>query len=90
MTKAAGTVKVRLNLYLPSDLNEKIEEYGKKFDIPKSLLIQMSVRAGLDSIIRAISPVDAFSPEQLAAIAAAAAVRTVNEEKETAGETGRG
>ena len=84
--------KKRLNLYIPIDVDQNLERWAEKFDLSKTVLINLSIRAGLDAIIRAISPQDALSPEQWADIIAAAMEKGVDfETLEEAGEaSGRG
>lgn len=56
----------RVNVRLPDDVFEKASVWSVKLGVSKSQLLGMAVQAGLDSIIRAISPVDSISPEQWA------------------------
>lgn len=60
--------KVRMNVYLPADLSEKLDTYCKRFDMPKNQLLIMATRAGLDALIRAIAPEDALTTARWAEI----------------------
>lgn len=60
--------KYRMNLYIPLEINEKLDQWSEKLELPKSSLINLSVRAGLDAIIRAVDPTAAFDPQQWAEI----------------------
>lgn len=84
--------KHRINLFIPLDLDQALERWSVKFDISKTVLINLSIRAGLDAIVRAISPQDALSPEQWADIIAAAKNKGLEFEtlEETGEASGRG
>jgi len=58
----------RVYIVITPEFDKKCIEWGKRLGISKGLLIAMSAQAGLDSIIRAVSPVDAFTPSQWAGI----------------------
>jgi hypothetical protein len=81
--------KVRFNLYMDQELSDRLEMNSKRFDLPKSALVTMSVRAGLDTIIRAMAPEDALTTERWAEIIAAAMqkVGEVEKSKETGNQT---
>lgn len=76
------TIKKRLNLYLPGDLDEKLDKWAARLELPKSNLINLSVRAGIDAIIRTIDPTEAFTPDQWVNIIKAAAERDIEIDKE--------
>lgn len=76
--------KRRMNLFIPLDINEKLEKWAAKLELPKSTLINLSVRAGLDAIIRAIEPAEAFEPAKWAEIIKAVKPEDLNIEAEKA------
>jgi len=73
-----------MNLFIPLDINAKLDKWAEKLELPKSSLINLSVRAGLDAIIRAIEPAEAFEPEKWAEILRAVKPEDVNIEAEKA------
>jgi len=77
--------KYRMNLYLPVEINEKLDYWSEKIELPKSNLINLAVRAGLDAIIRAIDPTAAFDPQQWAEIIKAVKPDEVDLEAEKTG-----
>ena len=83
--KPKNSKKFRMNLYIPVDINEKLELWSEKIELPKSNLINLAIRAGLDSIIRAIDPTAAFDPETWAQIVKAIKPEDVNLESEKMG-----
>lgn len=83
--KPKKSKKFRMNLYIPVDVNEKLELWSEKIELPKSNLINLAIRAGLDTIIRAIDPVAAFEPEQWAEIVKAIKPEDVDIESEKMG-----
>jgi len=48
---------------IPVDVNEKLDKWYKKLGITKSVLISMCIQAGINNVIRAISPEESISPE---------------------------
>ncbi len=50
------------------ETGEKLEFWYKKLGIPKTALVALCVQAGLNYVIRAIEPEQAFTPEQWAKI----------------------
>lgn len=58
----------RFTIRITRELNEKLSIWSKRLGVNKSQLANMSIQAGLGQIIRAISPEDALTPEQWAAI----------------------
>lgn len=60
--------RVRIGAYVTPELNDRLDQWSGKIGITKSQLIAMSIMAGLDSIVRAVSPVESVEPEQWAKI----------------------
>lgn len=58
----------RITARVPDDVNEKLDIWYVKLGLTKSQLAGIAVQAGLDSVLRAISPVDSLSELQLARI----------------------
>lgn len=58
----------RINIYIAEDQNEKLDKWSKRMAISKTNLINLSIRAGLDAIIRAVEPAESLSEEQWAKI----------------------
>lgn len=58
----------RMNLFIAEDQNEKLEKWSNRLAISKSNLINLAIRAGLDSIIRAVEPAESLTDEQWARI----------------------
>jgi len=50
---------------VPVDVNEKLDKWYKKLGVTKSVLISMCIQAGINNVIRAISPEESISPETL-------------------------
>lgn len=59
---------IRVQVRLPISEYEKLKSWANKFGITMTQLGGMSVQAGLDGIIRAVSPFDSLTPEQWASI----------------------
>lgn len=58
----------RVMARVPDEVGEKISVWSKRLGLNQSQLTGMAIQAGLDSIIRAVSPVESMSPTQWAAI----------------------
>lgn len=58
----------RITARVPDDLNARLDEWSVKLGVTKSQLAGMSIQAGFDAILRAVSPVDSISAEQLAKV----------------------
>ena len=58
----------RVQTRLSDETYAKLELWAKKLGVSMSQLSGMAVQAGLDNIIRSVSPVDAMTPDQWAAI----------------------
>jgi antitoxin component of RelBE/YafQ-DinJ toxin-antitoxin module len=58
----------RVTARIPDEVDEKVKVWSLKLGVTQSQLMGMAIQAGIDSIIRAVSPVDAMSPSQWAAI----------------------
>jgi hypothetical protein len=76
-------MKIRMNVYLPRNLSERLDGYALRFGLTKSMLVTISVQAGLDAIVRALAPEDALTTEKWAEILAAASQREAELEKIT-------
>lgn len=61
----------RVQARLPDDVYEKLFTWAERLGVNASQLSGMAIQAGLDSIIRAVSPMDSLKPDQWAAIVAA-------------------
>lgn len=59
---------VRLSSTVSDETAEKILYWSKKLNINKSQMINISILAGLDTVIRAISPMESMTPEQIVQI----------------------
>lgn len=71
----------RVNVRVPDQIFEKAGVWSEKLGVSKSQLMGMAIQAGLDSIIRAISPVDSISPDQWAELVAAYEARKEKSEE---------
>jgi len=58
----------RITVRIPDDVCEKVYLWSGRCGVTVSQLGGMAVQAGIDSIIRAISPVESLTPDQWAAI----------------------
>lgn len=56
----------RIYARVTDEMESKILLWSEKLGVTKTQLINMSIMAGLDSIIRAVDPVSSLTPEQLA------------------------
>lgn len=68
----------RIMARVADETAEKIAYWAKRMGISQSQLASICIQAGIGSIIRAISPEDAFTPQQLALIIKAAEEQGVN------------
>lgn len=73
------TQTTRVNVRVTRPLDEKAAMWADKLGISKSLLYAMAIQAGMDSIIRAVSPVDSITPQQWADIVTAIEVKKAKE-----------
>jgi hypothetical protein len=62
----------KLFITVTREFDDKFTSWAKRLGLTKSQFGNMCVQAGLNSLIQAVSPVEAFSPEQLVAIVEAA------------------
>ena len=62
----------RMMARVPDDVAEKIVRWSERLGVTQSQLMGMAIQAGIDSIIRAVDPSEAFTPQQIAAILKAA------------------
>jgi len=51
---------------VPIEVNDKLDIWYRKLGITKSALITLCIHAGLNSVIRAVSPEESISTEKLA------------------------
>lgn len=58
----------RVTARVSEEMQQKIAMWAVKLGLTQAQLMGMAIQAGLDSIIRAVSPVDAMSTQQWAAI----------------------
>ncbi len=63
----------RLNVRISDEVAEKVRLWSERFGITQSQLGGMALQSGLDTIIRAVDPVESLSPVQLEKIIQAAA-----------------
>lgn len=71
---------IRVYAKVTDEMNLQLDTWSSKLGITKSQLVNMSIMAGLGTIIRAINPESFFTPEMIAAISKAA----TSEEKPSA------
>jgi len=74
----------RLNVRISEETAEKVRLWAVRFGISQSQLGGMALQSGLDTIIRAIDPVESLTPAQLERVIQAAA-RAGVDLKETSG-----
>lgn len=76
---------VRLTTRVPDDVNEKINFWCKRLSVSKTQFTGICIQAGIESVVRGISPVDSLTDEQLARVlkvgAAAGVVFNVGEDE---------
>lgn len=53
---------------VPDDTKARLTEWCERLSVAESQLAGMSIQAGLDSIIRAVAPVESVTPDQWAQI----------------------
>lgn len=58
----------RVMARVPDDVAEKIEKWSERLGVSQSQLMGMAIQAGLDSIIRAVSPADSLTSDQWATL----------------------
>lgn len=71
----------RVTARIPDEVDEKVKVWSEKLGVTQSQLMGMAIQAGIDSIIRAISPADALTPVQWAAIVKAVEEQNLPKEK---------
>lgn len=64
--KMAEKITKRVQIRVPEEQWTKLKFWSNKFGITMSQLGGMAVQGGLDAIIRAISPMDSLTSQQLA------------------------
>lgn len=74
----------RVMARIPDEVAEKIVSWSSRLGITQSQLMGMAIQAGLDNIIRAISPAESITPELLAKIAKAIELEGGNKDEFTA------
>lgn len=60
--------KVRIWGTVTPEVGQKIDMWSERLGIPKTYLISMAVQAGLNQIVRSISPEESIPPEILVKI----------------------
>ena len=58
----------RLYIVITEEFDVKLTEWSKRLAVSKTQLAAMAAQAGLDNIVRSVSPQETFSPQQWAAI----------------------
>lgn len=58
----------RVQVKVSEEFYRKFDEYCKRFRLTKSQLGNICLQAGFNSIVRAVSPEDLFTPEQIVKI----------------------
>lgn len=58
----------RVTARIPDETDQEVIKWAKRLGLAKAQLLGMAVQAGLGQIVRAVSPVDAFTPSQWATI----------------------
>jgi hypothetical protein len=61
-----------LYIYVTREFDDRFTSWAKRLGLTKSQFGNMCIQAGMSAIIRAVSPEDAFTPDQLVAIIKAA------------------
>jgi hypothetical protein len=69
----------KLYIKVTDDFDRKFTKWAKRLGLTKSQLGNICMQSGLQHIIQAVSPVEAFSPTHLAAIAELANKRKTGE-----------
>lgn len=69
----------RIQVRVSDPIYDRVFMWADRLGVSVSQLSGMAIQAGLDSIIRAVSPVDSVTPEQWAKIAQAMEIRRVDE-----------
>ena len=62
----------RLFITLTTDFDEKFSAWADRLGVTKSQFGNMCLQAGINSLIRAVAPEEAFTPEQIVKIMDAA------------------
>ena len=60
--------QVRLFITVTPDFDEKFSSWALRLGVSKSQFGNMCLQAGLSSVVRAVAPEEAFTPELLAQI----------------------
>lgn len=71
----------RVQVRLSNEVYAKLKEWSLKLGVTMGQLGGMAVTSGLDSILRAVSPVDSLTPEQWAKISQAIEDNKVKQEE---------
>lgn len=71
----------RIQARVSDDMYEKLLSWADRLGVNVSQLSGMAIQAGLDSIIRAVSPADSLSPDQWAKIIKAVEIQGGIDEK---------
>jgi type II secretory pathway component PulM len=60
----------KLYIVITDEFDEKLSSWSKRLAVSKSQLAAMAAQAGLDNIVRSVSPQETFTPQQWAQILA--------------------
>lgn len=60
----------RITARVPDDVGEKLAIWSERFGVTQSQLAGMAIQAGMGSILRAVAPEEAISPDVLAQVIA--------------------
>lgn len=70
--KMAKSQTVRISVAITPEFDEKFTVWAKRLGVSKSQFGNMCMQAGLNSLVRAVSPEEAFAPEMIVKIMEAA------------------
>jgi hypothetical protein len=73
----AKSQTVRISIAITPDFDDKFKNWAKRLGVSKSQFGNMCMQAGLNSLIRAVSPEEAFSPETIVKVIEAARKQNV-------------
>jgi len=61
-------MSTRITARISDELNDKLDAWCRKLGVNKGQLAGICITAGFDAVIRAVSPVDSLSDQQLARV----------------------
>lgn len=70
----------RMTVTLPDATGKQVDLWAERLGLTKSQFLGMAVQSGIGHIIKAVSPLDAYTPEQLKRIADALGVDVSKED----------